>query len=80
MGWNGIKNGELLKLMLENSFDVLVTFDKNLQFQQNFNKYPFPVLVLVGKNNTYRDLQELVPNVLKTLSQGLAAGATIISA
>lgn len=31
--WNGIKNGELLKLMVENSFNALLTFDKNLQYQ-----------------------------------------------
>ena len=28
-GWNGIKNGELLKLLIENNFDALLTFDKN---------------------------------------------------
>ena len=38
-GWNGIKNGDLLELLLENSFDALLTFDKNLQHQQNFVKY-----------------------------------------
>jgi len=32
-GWNGIKNGELLNLLLQNSFDALLTFDKNLQHQ-----------------------------------------------
>ena len=37
--WNGIKNGELLKLLSENKFDALLTFDKNLQHQQNFVKY-----------------------------------------
>ena len=35
-GWNGIKNGEILQLMLANNFDALLTFDKNLQHQQNF--------------------------------------------
>ena len=33
MNWNGKKNGELMQLMLENSFDALITFDKNLQYQ-----------------------------------------------
>lgn len=33
MNWNGKKNGELMLLMLENTFDAFVTFDKNLQFQ-----------------------------------------------
>lgn len=34
--WNGFKNGELLKILLDNSFDALLTYDKNLQHQQNF--------------------------------------------
>ncbi len=35
-GWNGIKNGQLLKLLIENQFDALFTFDKNLSYQQEF--------------------------------------------
>jgi predicted nuclease of predicted toxin-antitoxin system len=37
-GWNGIKNGQLLNLLLQNEFDALFTFDKNLSYQQNFSK------------------------------------------
>ena len=37
-GWNGKKNGELLRLMIDDNFDALLTFDKNLKFQQNFKK------------------------------------------
>ena len=44
-GWNGIKNGELLKLLIENNFNALLTFDKNLQHQQNFTKYTMTVFV-----------------------------------
>ncbi|MEO9004507.1 MAG: hypothetical protein ABI288_07210 [Ginsengibacter sp.] len=47
--WNGIKNGELLQLLLDNSFDALLTFDKNLQHQQNFAKYTLTVFVLQQK-------------------------------
>ncbi len=44
--WNGKKNGQLLKLLVENNFDALLTFDKNLQYQQNFSKYTITVLCL----------------------------------
>lgn len=44
-GWNSKKNGELIKLMLKENFNVLFTFDRNLKFQQNFNKYPIAVFV-----------------------------------
>jgi predicted nuclease of predicted toxin-antitoxin system len=44
-GWNGKTNRELLKLMVKEGFNVLLTFDKNLQNQQNFKKYIVSVLV-----------------------------------
>ena len=43
MGWLGFKNGALIKLMIDNGFDALITFDKNIQYQQNFSKYPITV-------------------------------------
>ena len=59
MNWNGKKNRELMLLMLENTFDAFITFDKNLQFQQNFKKYLIPVLVLNAQDNTYQTLMRL---------------------
>ncbi len=76
--WNGIKNGELLKLMLAEDFEVLLTFDRNMQYQQNFQKYPKTVLVLVAADNTYETLQELVPDILETLSKPLQSGVAEI--
>lgn len=79
MGWNGTKNGELLKRMISEKFDVLITFDKNLQYQQNFSKYSLPVLVLNVKNNTYLDLQVLMLKTLMILDQPLNPGGFVIS-
>jgi hypothetical protein len=45
-GWNGVRNGQLLQLMIENDFHALLTFDKNLQHQQNFQKFTIAVFVL----------------------------------
>ena len=63
MGWNGIKNGPLLQLMIENGFNALMTFDKNLQHQQNFKKYTITVFVLSAINNTYIELAKLTPKI-----------------
>ena len=57
--WNGIKNGELLQLLADNSFDALLTFDKNLQHQQNFSKYTITVFVLTADINQYKVLTKL---------------------
>ncbi|EMR01175.1 DUF5615 family PIN-like protein [Cesiribacter andamanensis] len=65
-GWDGKKNGELMRLLVADTFDALLTFDKNLQHQQNFNTYTIPVLVLNAPSNTYLTLKELVPNIKKS--------------
>lgn len=57
--WNGIKNGGLLKLLLEGFFDALLTFDKNLQHQQNFSKYTITVFVLTATINQYAELNKV---------------------
>lgn len=77
-GWAGKKNGELMKLMLENNFDILLTFDKNLQFQQNFKKYSLSVFVLAAKDNTYNTLVELIPIVKEKIKSGIKPGTEII--
>jgi predicted nuclease of predicted toxin-antitoxin system len=58
-GWNGVKNGELLKLMLADNFNALLTFDKNLQHQQNFSNYTITVFDLSAIINTYAELTNL---------------------
>lgn len=62
-GWNGIRNGELLKLLIENDFDALLSFDKNLQQQQNFAKYTISVFVLSAPINSYEVLTTLTPKI-----------------
>ncbi len=78
-GWNGIKNGDLLKLLIENHFDALLTFDKNLQHQQNFIKYTIIVFVLSATINSYQELSKLIPQIKIFLNEEvLQAGAIII--
>ena len=45
MGWSGIKNGKLMSLCVKYKFDILLTIDKNLQYQQNLDKYPLTIVV-----------------------------------
>jgi hypothetical protein len=74
MGWNGIKNGELLKLMIKNDFDAFLTFDKNLRYQQNFKKYSIPVIILNAPDNSFLTLSGLKSKILKVLDQKLTSG------
>ena len=78
--WNGIKNGELLKLMIEEGFNALLTFDKNLQHQQNFNKYTIAVFVMTAHINSYEVLSLLSPQIKAILSlEKLPKGAMVIA-
>ena len=66
MGWATIKNGELLALA-EKEFDVFITVDRNLSFQQNLPKFNIAVLVLQAHSNRLADLNPLAPKVLSIL-------------
>jgi len=76
--WNGIKNGELLKLLVDNSFDALLTYDKNLQHRQNFSKYTITVFVLTAKINQYAELTKLTPKIKEYLSSKQMTTGTIV--
>lgn len=52
MGWAGVKNGELLKRVEAERFEVFLTGDKSLQKQQDLSRRPFAVLVLSAINWT----------------------------
>jgi hypothetical protein len=78
LGWNGYTNGRLLNLMIENGFEVLITFDKNLQHQQNFLIYPIMVIVLSAPSNQYKHLSPL-SDLIQTRLQNIEAGVSVIS-
>ena len=67
LGWAALSDGELLDAMGDR-FDLLVTVDKNLQFQQDLRRRPFAIAVLRAKSNRIHDLLPLVPQLLAALS------------
>jgi hypothetical protein len=46
MGWLGLKNGQLREELNNAGFDVLITADKNIPFQQNLTKVIFSIFLL----------------------------------
>ena len=75
MGWAGKKNGELMKVA-HGQFDVFVTADQNLQYQQNLAYADVGVIVLVAINNRIETLAPLMPQVNEVL-KSIAAGQVI---
>lgn len=54
--WSGVENGELLRLAAT-KFDIFVTADQNLQYQQNLSALPITVAVLVARDNKLESLR-----------------------
>ncbi len=72
MGWSGRKNGELMTLA-RHQFDVFITADQNLQYQQNLAYATIGVIVLVASSNRIEALKPLMPevnHVLLTIQTG----------
>lgn len=65
-GWGGIRNGALLRRAVA-EFDVFLTVDQNLRFQQNLAALPLPVVLLVAPRNDIDVLRLLMPQVRELL-------------
>lgn len=59
LGWSGIQNGDLLKL-IDGSFDVFITADKNLRYQQNLGGRKVAIIEL-----PFARFESLLPLVTK---------------
>ena len=62
MGWAGIKNGELLRLADE-SFDVLVTGDQNIPYQQNLSRFSLGIVLLRTPGTRFQDIQPYIEQI-----------------
>jgi hypothetical protein len=67
--WAGTKNGELLRRAVAACFEVFLTADRNLPFQQNLAQFRLAVVVLLGPSNALEDLLPLVPRALAAISR-----------
>ena len=78
LGWVGISNGQLLALAAA-EFDVLVTVDRNLPFQQHLPKFDIAVILLRAKSNRIADLVALAPELIAALCTAKKGVVTPIS-
>lgn len=65
-GFKGLKNGKLLNEASKN-YDVLITVDKNIEYQQNKLTIPMAVLVLSVRSNRYERLTQLAKRALQVI-------------
>ena len=66
MNWLGMKNGELLSRAVENEFDIFISADKQIKYQQNLMKYGINIIILkLQKNNFSNQISKI--SVLNSL-------------
>lgn len=76
MGWSGLVNGKLLAAAT-GQFEVLVTGDQNMRYQQNAEQLSISVVVLVAPNNKVESFLPMIPRLEETLAQ-LAKPAFVV--
>lgn len=67
MGWSGLTNGKLLR-EASSGFDVFITVDRNLSFQQHIVDFKIAVIVLTAPSNRLKDLEPFVGRLLKAIN------------
>lgn len=66
-GWSSKQNGELLSAIESEGIGFLMTADRNLEFQQNLEKYALRLIVLITFDNRYKTLKDKVPQIEEEL-------------
>ena len=67
VGWAGLQNGDLLR-RAQREFDISITVDRNLSFQQSIGRFSIAIIVLEAPTNRLEDLRPLVPKLLSIVS------------
>ena len=75
MGWSGIKNGPLLRSAAQ-EFDVFLTVDQGIEYQQNPVGLAIAIIVMAAASNDISDLRPLMPRVQEAI--GSASPGTLI--
>ena len=71
MGWAGSTNGDLLRRAAAHGFDAFITADRGIEYQQNPDRLPIPVLVLIAPRTRVQELRVLVPRVVDVVTGNL---------
>jgi predicted nuclease of predicted toxin-antitoxin system len=66
-GWAGKKNGELLSLAQQSGFQVFLTLDRGLEYEQNLNGREIAVVLISARSSRLADLLPRIPSILDAL-------------
>ena len=65
-GFKGLKNSKLISAT-NGIFEVLITVDKNIEYQQNKKDLPIAIIILSANSNRYESFSPLISEALKIL-------------
>ncbi len=68
-GWAGVQNGELLRRAVAAGFPVLITMDRNLEYQQDIHGSGLALLVVLARDNRVETVLALAKAIVATLEQ-----------
>jgi hypothetical protein len=67
VGFSTLSNGKLMQAMVEMGFEVLITFDQNLPYQQN-SRLPVAIIILIAQNNRVETAKCFADSILRALT------------
>lgn len=76
-GWAGLENGHLLRAAI-GKFDVLLTADQRLRYQQNISKFDIGIVVIETIDTTLANLRLLLPKIREAISAARPATVTVV--
>lgn len=77
--WNGLKNGQLLEKAVEDNFDLLLTIDKNIMYQQKIDNYRIIVAVIDSPSSKIEVIKEFIPRFNEMIASFERGNIYIIS-
>ena len=75
LGWGELLNGKLISAAEDAGFDVMITADKQMQYQQNLTGRKIAIMVLNSVLLRWSDIEPLAPLVNELLRQGVEPGS-----
>ncbi len=77
VNWQNLANGNLIAVAEDAGYDVIITIDKNMYYQQNIKTRKISIIVLLPKLTVFKNVEPLAPRVIATL-QNVSAGSFVI--
>ncbi len=66
--WDAFKNGVLLKMIVQEGFEIFITADQNLEYQQNLKSIPLAIVVLIIPTLRFEDIEPVLPKLHSLLT------------